>query len=184
MKDGDSALDHIKVMTELFDSLAVAKETVSEEDQVVYLLANLPDSYVLVTALKANEDVPKLEVVMERILHQERKSKDRSEASSNTGSAMTTRRSYTKRPNRCNHFGRLGHIKKYSRYLKAENEGQKEKLQKAAAATTHENSDSENSGLVASHALSTSNSVEQSTWIVDSGDTCHICHNRKTFATL
>ena len=82
LKDGDSAHDHIKVMTELFDALTVAGETVSEEDRVVYLLASLPDTYnVLVTALEANEDVPKLEVVTERILHQERKMKDKGEAS-------------------------------------------------------------------------------------------------------
>ena len=61
-------------MIELFDALFVAGETVKEEDRVVYLLASLPESYnVLVTALEVNEDVPKLEVVTERILHQERK---------------------------------------------------------------------------------------------------------------
>ena len=32
LKDGDSALEHIKVMTELFDAHSVAGETVSEED--------------------------------------------------------------------------------------------------------------------------------------------------------
>lgn len=68
-------------MTEIFDALTVAGETVSEEDRVVYLLASLPDSYnVLVTALEASENVPKLEVVTERILHQERKFRDRSDA--------------------------------------------------------------------------------------------------------
>ena len=50
-------------MTELFDALSVAGDTISEED-IVYLLASLPESYnVLVTVLEANEDVPKLEVV-------------------------------------------------------------------------------------------------------------------------
>ena len=78
LKDGQSAQAHIKVMTELFDSLAVAGEDVSEENHVVYLLASLPESYnVLVTALKANEDVPKFEVVTEHILQQERKSKEK-----------------------------------------------------------------------------------------------------------
>ena len=51
-------------MTELFDFLSVAGETASKEDRVVvYLLASLPESYnVLVTALEANEEVPKLDV--------------------------------------------------------------------------------------------------------------------------
>ena len=75
LKGGDSAQEHIKTMTEQFDSLSVAGENVSEEDRILYLLASLPDDYnVLVTALEAHEDVPKLEVVTERILHQERKS--------------------------------------------------------------------------------------------------------------
>ena len=77
--------EHTKAMTKLFDSLSVAGENVSEEDRVLYLLASLPDDYnVLVTALEVHEDMPKLEVVTERILHQERKSKDRNEASLST----------------------------------------------------------------------------------------------------
>ena len=116
LKGGDSTQEHIKAMTELFDSLSVAGETVSEEDRVVYLLASLPDDYnVLVTALEANEDVPKLEVVTERILHQERKSKDRSEASSSTERAMTSHRSFKRKPRRCTYCGKLGHIKKFCR---------------------------------------------------------------------
>ena len=188
LKDGDSAQDHIKVMTELFDALSVAGETVSEEDRVVYLLASLPESYsVLVTALEANEDVPKLEVVTERILHQERKSKDRSEASSSTESAMTSRNTVRRKPIRCHHCGELGHIKKYCRNLKAEKEGKKErktKSQKAATTTTQANSDSESSGLIASHALSASSSNEQRAWIIDSGATCHMCQDSKSFTTL
>ena len=188
LKDGDSAQDHIKVMTELFDALSVAGETVSEEDRVVYLLASLPESYsVLVTALEANEDVPKLEVVTERILHQERKSKDRSEASSSTESAMTSRNTVRRKPIRCHHCGELGHIKKYCRNLKAEKEGKKErktKSQKAATTTTQANTDSESSGLIASHALSASSSNEQRAWIIDSGATCHMCQDSKSFTTL
>ena len=165
LKDGDSAQEHIKVMTELFDSLSVAGETVSEEDRVVYLLASLPESYsALVTALEANEDVLKLEVVTERILHQERKSKGRNEASSSTESAMTSRKTFRRNPIRCHQCGELGHTKKYCRDLKAEKEGRKErktKSQKAATTTTQENSDSESSGLFASHALSASSSNEQ-----------------------
>ena len=79
---------HIKVMTELLDSLSVAGETVSEEDCVIYLLASLPESFnVLVTALEANEGLSKFEVVIERIHHQVRKSKDKT---SNKDGAMVS----------------------------------------------------------------------------------------------
>ncbi len=72
LRDGHSAQEHIKFMIELFDSLSVAGETVKDEERVVYLLASLPDLYsVLVTALEANEGVPKLETVIEHILHEE-----------------------------------------------------------------------------------------------------------------
>ena len=47
-----------------------------EEDQVVYLLASLPESYsVLVTALEASADVPSLAVVTERLLHRNKDEK-------------------------------------------------------------------------------------------------------------
>ena len=45
-------------------------------------------------------------------------------------------------------------------------------------------SDSEGAGLVASHALSVSSSSRESTWTVDSGATCHMCHDRKLFTDL
>ena len=65
---------------------------------------------MLVTAFEANEDVPKLEVVIERILHQERKFKDRSEASLTRESAMTSRGPSRGKPKvKCHHCGRLGH---------------------------------------------------------------------------
>lgn len=44
----------------------------------MYLLASLPDSFnMLVAALEANEDVPKIEVATERLLHAERKQKEK-----------------------------------------------------------------------------------------------------------
>ena len=127
---------------------------------------------MLVTALEANEDVPKLEVVTERILHQERKSRDKSEAGSTTESAMTSRKAFRRKPIKCHHCGTLKEIKKYCRYHKAEEEGRKErktKPQKAATSVTRENSDSKSSGLIASHALSVSSLNEHCTCIIDSG---------------
>ena len=44
----------------------------------MHLLTSLPESFnMLVTALKANTDVPSMDVVTERLLHKERKLKDR-----------------------------------------------------------------------------------------------------------
>ena len=57
-------------MTELFNALAEIEAPLSEEDRVIYLLASLPESFgVLVTALETSPEVPKMEVVTERLLH-------------------------------------------------------------------------------------------------------------------
>ncbi len=194
LRDGDSAQEHIKLMTEIFDALTVAGETVSEEDRVVYLLASLPESYnVLVTALEASENVPKLEVVTERILHQERKFKYRSDAPSEN--AMISRKAGAPRRKsiKCHHCGKPGHFKKDCWILKAEKEGRKDpgagkktkSLEKAAAVTVQEDSDSDSVGLIVGHALSVSSSSEtSSTWIIDSGATCHMCLDSEMFTTL
>ena len=64
-------------MTEIFEGLSVIGDPVSGEDRVVHLLASLPDLYnMLVTALEANSDVPEMDVVTERLLHEERKMKE------------------------------------------------------------------------------------------------------------
>ena len=192
LKDGDSVQEHIKTMTEVFDSLSVVEDPISEEDRVVHLLASLPDSYnVLVTALKASEDVPKMKVVTERLLHEERKLKERAGTSASAEKAMNSRQRTKKKVLCCHHCGKLGHIKRNCRELNGENSSQKEKRgsnHKANKTTTKRqdsgSSDSEGAGLVASHALSASSSSRESTWIVDSGATCHMCYDRKQFTDL
>lgn len=89
LKDGDSVQEHVKARTEIFNGLSVIGDPVTDEDRVVHLLASLPDSYnMLVTALEANAEVPKREVVTERLLHEERKLKDRAGAEIGSGEAM------------------------------------------------------------------------------------------------
>ena len=61
---------HVKAMIEIFFALAAAGDPVKEEDRVIRLLASLPKLYsMLVTALEANVEVPKMEIVTERLLH-------------------------------------------------------------------------------------------------------------------
>ena len=75
LKEGGSVQEHIKMLTEIFNELSVVGDVITDEDRVVHLLASLPDSYnVLVTALEASEEVPKMEIVTGRLLHEERKS--------------------------------------------------------------------------------------------------------------
>ena len=77
LKDSEPVQEHIKAMMEVFEELAVIGDVVEEEDRVVHILASLPESFnMLVTALEACPEVPKLELVTERLLHEERKIKE------------------------------------------------------------------------------------------------------------
>ena len=176
LKDGDSVHAHIKAMTEVFDALSVISDPVSEEDRVVYLLASLPESYsMLVTALEANAEVPKMELVTERLLHEERKLKDREEAG-RSEKAMTANHKYKKKGPKCYNCGKFGHIKRNCRApLKTEGDSSTE--QKAHTAKVE--SDDESVGLVVQHAMSSHTKTDS--WIVDSGATCHMCNSRSNF---
>ena len=92
LKDGDSIQDHVKSMTEIFNELSVIGAEMDEEDKVVHLLASLPSTYdTLVTALEANATVSSVEVVTERLLHEERKRSDRDRTTTSDDGAMVAK---------------------------------------------------------------------------------------------
>ena len=65
---------HVEILTMIFDELSIIDigDLLGEENQVVHLLASLPESYdMLVTALEASPEVPKLEIITERLLHKD-----------------------------------------------------------------------------------------------------------------
>ena len=87
LKENESVQEHIKSMVEIFDELSIIGDAVEEEDRVVHMLASLPESFsMLVTALEASPEVPALELVTERLLHEERKMKEKSEGNTNSNS--------------------------------------------------------------------------------------------------
>ena len=171
LKDGNSVQEHIKAMTEVFDSLSVVGDPVAEEDRVVHLLASLPESYnMLVTALEASVEVPKLELVTERLLHEERKLRDREGATAGSVKAMTVKQPYKKGP-KCHYCKRFGHIRRNCRKFAQDNKPDSNEKEKssvkhrantARADESSSGSDSESIGLVVRHALSTSTSLYDS----------------------
>ena len=183
-------------MTEIFNELSVIGDQISEEDRVVYLLASLPDSYnTLVTALEANQDVPHMELVTERLLHEERKIKERGGAGAKSGEAMVAKQQVGKKGPRCNFCHKLGHIQRncieHERAQVKSDSAQKDKQkmkQKAQKVEVRQvdssSSESESVGLVVRHALATSNSSQRNNWIMDSGATCHMCNNKMLFSKL
>ena len=62
------------------------------------------------TALESSPDVPKLEVVTERLLHEETKRKDK-ETNHSDLKAMTSKHHSSKRGPKRHHCGKYGHIK-------------------------------------------------------------------------
>ena len=163
LRDGDSIQKHIKDMTEIFNELAAIDDPITEEDRVVHLLASLPESYdILVTALEASVEVPKMEIVTERLLHEERKIKEKhvSETSDGMKAMFVNRQSKGKGP-KCYQCGKFGHIKRNCRELnspklddKNEAYDNKHKANNAAESRQAENSsDSDEVGLMINHAF-------------------------------
>ena len=113
LKNGESVQELVKAMTEIFEGLSVIGDPISEGDRVVHLLASLPDSHnMLVTAFEANVEVPKFEVVTERLHHDERKLKGRADVGAKSERAMTRQqRSKAKGP-KCHRCGTFGHIRR------------------------------------------------------------------------
>ena len=113
LKEGDSVQEHIKAMTEIFDGLLVIGDPISDENRVAHLLAILLESYnVLVTALEANEAVPRMEVVTERLLHEERKLKERVGSERSREEAMTGKQRPKGKGPKGHHCGKFGHIRR------------------------------------------------------------------------
>ena len=108
LDEGAAVQEHIRQVTEVFEELAVVGDPVNKEDRVVYLLASLPESYdMVVTALEANAEVPKMEVVTECLLIQEKKQMDR-KGTDDSESAMAV----CSKEIRCFYCKKLGHIKR------------------------------------------------------------------------
>ena len=184
LKDGDSVQDHIKALTEIFNELSIMGDPVTEEDRVVHLLASLPDSFgMLVTALESSAEVPKMEVVTERLLHAERKMTERD--GDRNDRALFSKRG--KGP-QCYYCGQFGHIRKNCLKLQKRSENPKVKknakymAHKTEARKRRSSSSSESVGLITAHAMSTGTTDTADYWIVDSGATCHMSNKRVIYA--
>ena len=192
LKEGDSVQEHVRRMTEIFEELSVIDAPVSDEDKVVHLLASLPDSFgMLVTALEANsETVPKLELVTERLLHEEQKLKKKDEAAGDDQKALAAKRRLKSRT--CHFCGKPGHIKrdcwKLAELQAVKEAGKKGNRHKHTANKVtikqkdrEVSSDSDNEALVVGYALA---ATSKKLWIVDSGATCHMCNDKTLFSEL
>ena len=186
LKEDGSVQDHIKSMVEIVDALSVMGDHVEEEDRVVHILASLPDSFgMLVTALEANSEVPAMEVVIERLLHEEKKMVEKdSHKDATCHDAFVGRHQKA-----CYNCGRPGHIR---RYCKAKKEGAQKDSRKNYR--SHDSSSSDDVSddddddcealIVIDQALSTVSSGSKNKWIIDSGASKHMCNDKKLFSKI
>ena len=118
LKDRQSMQKHVKMLTEIFYELSIIVDSLEEENQVARLLASLPQSNdVLVLALEASIEVPKLEVVTEKLLHEETKEQTDKEFSTIEVKAMASKHQTSSKGPKCHHCGRFGHIKRECKML-------------------------------------------------------------------
>ena len=182
MKEGES-VQHVKVMTEVFETLSVIGDPITEEDRVVYLLASLPQAYdMIVTALESSPNVPVMETVIERLYHEERKMKEREGGGGDFGKVFAAYRA--KRVFKCHYCGKPGHLKRDCRIRladerreKASDSGPREKANQVLRSMGGEEKDV----LLASQALSVRMT---SSWIIDSGASSHMCNDEQLFTKM
>ena len=188
---------HVKTMMEIFDELSIMGDAVQDEDKVVHLLASLPEPFdILVTALEAHQDVPKIDSVIERLLNEERKLKERNEDRNedrNSGNrAFFTRKGVNKGGKQhkgprgsCWICGKMGHHQQDC----TEPKGSKDDREKANITKNknrqpveeNESSGSEY-GFVVTHVASVVTSSVGG-WIVDSAATSHMCKDKSMFVS-
>ena len=188
LNEGQSVQSHMKAMTEVFDELSIVGDPLTEEDKVVHLLASLPSTFdMLVTALEANPEVPKMEVVMEMLLHEETKQRsiDKAESNDKVKAMAGTHRSPNKKRLKCYHCGIPGHIKRDCFELQNDNSSQRKgtnKSKQKACAAGGETDDEEIVGLYAGKTSNTRTNIMD--WIIDSGASCHMCKDKSAFKDL
>ena len=111
LKEGDSVHKHIKLMMEIFEELSVIGDSIDEADRVLHLLGSLPDSYdMLMTALKASQDVLKWALMTEWLLYAETKIREK-ETGGAKSTAIMLKHHINKRWPKYFKCGKNGHMK-------------------------------------------------------------------------
>ena len=188
LKENESVQKHIKSMIEIFESLSVIGHVVEEEDRVVHILASLPDSFqMLVTALEANPEVPKLEVVLERLQNEEKKLLEKSAADQQNKHPENALIVKSRNGPICFYCGKNGHVKKFCEELrkKQEEEEMKSKKEKEESSffcyqgkpASQFNDSDDDIDCIALVSHVTSLEHKKKDWVVDSAANFHMCNN-------
>ena len=156
-----------------------------DEDKVVTLLASLPEAYnMLVTALEESIEVPQMEVVIERLLYEEKRLGEREKSPIPSSRVMVASdHKGNKKFIKCHHCGKLGHIRRFCKDLNKDkskkesgNQGNKNKGNEVEKGPP--GSRKESLGLVVQSLAASACGINSKTWIVYSGATCTMCNNK------
>lgn len=153
----------------------------AEEDKVVYLLASLPKEYnMLVTALEANEKVPDMDLVIERLLNEERKLKCSEVPTSSEVHGLVARKQAAQR---CYECGRIGHTKRFCWFRKNKN-SESHKAHNSVGGSDPDNTEYGLTLVHGTYLMDVKNDRSKNIWIVDSGATCHMANSKNLFRDI
>ena len=178
MNNNDSLQSHLKIFSEIYESLAVVGSPMEDEDKVITMLASLPEKFsTVVTALETLENVPSWESVTEKLLHEESKLLNNNTSTTNDNQLLMVKQ---KKTIKCFECGKLGHLKKNCYVYKRKNK-HKNNFEKAnSVVQNNKNVKSDESITLIASALNVT-SERSNTWIIDSGSTNHMCNNKDSF---
>ena len=199
--------EHLKKLMEIFDELAVLGDGQKDEDKVICLLSSLPEKFdTLVTALEASENIPAWDVVVERLLHQDKKlSTNNDVAAGGVDNALMSRnrydnkhQSYPKKKISCYECGAEGHIRKncfkfiakkkksadgYSSNRHQSGDGYSSNRHQANNA--HAQQSNEDFVMYANnYSAIKANDMSENIWLLDSGCTQHMSNERNLFSNF
>ena len=204
-RENESIQSYFKEMLETFEALSVMGEPVEEEERVVHILASLGmlEKYsMIVTAFEACPEVPKLEVVTEKLLNEERKMIERSQgyfgnkAQSPSHDALLVNSDNKPKhsgPPTCFYCGKSGHKIRFCEKKKQDEQEEEQKAKRrpevanfSYVRNTSDEIDSDSSGddLECIALINEVSKEKKSKWVIDSAATEHMCHNRKQIQNL
>ena len=178
---------HLKQLIEIYDELAVIGEKIDDEDKVINLLASLPNRFsTLVTALEASENVPTWAVVTERLLHEDNKFKSKDDRNEKV---LFSKKNNSGKEYSCYECGEPNHIRKNCSRYRNRMKSEKEKSKKTVNSAKKVESDDELTLLAksqpfASAASESSESVKHGYFVLDSGATHHMVHDKSMFVNF
>ncbi|KAK8936121.1 hypothetical protein KSP39_PZI013254 [Platanthera zijinensis] len=209
-REGSPILDHVNEFQGIIDRLTAMKVTFEDEVNALWLLKSLPDSWEMVRVSLINsspQGIVSMEIAKSGILNEEvrRKSQGTSGSSSRADVLFTETRGRGRSKSRgrkedrsqsrgksktryqnveCHYCHKKGHIKKFCYTLKNDQKKKgiategKDEGHTAATVSTEEDD-----VIIVGDDVTAALSCDDRCWIVDSGASAHVSHNRELFAT-